>query len=320
MFGLVAFAIFVLIALAGYALAAWVRTQEEAGRVLDQRLNIIGDDRTDRGPSTLLKDQRLSSIGLFNALLVRLPLVPSLTRTIRQAGLRKRTGEVLLYIPLLACIGILFTLLLHGGVALALVIGALAGSLPLMIVHRMKRTRAYQFAEQLPDALDLIRAALQAGHGFAAALTVVASEFPDPIAQEFLEVSEETRLGLPMRDALYGMNERIDDPDLPMLVIGVLIADESGGNLAEVLDNISHTVRERFKMSRDIRVLTAQGRFSGLVLTALPFIVGLVTYFLNPTYFRPMLTNPLGHYMLAYALVSIVLGHFVVRHLAKLNV
>jgi len=319
MFTLVALAIFLLIALAGYALAAWVTTREEAGRVLAQRLRMIGGDRAGSG-SSLLKDQRLSSIGIFDALLVRLPLVPSVTRAIRQAGLRRRTGEVLLYIPLLACIGILSTLLIGGGAPLALMIGGLAGSIPLLIIHRMKHNRAHQFAEQLPDALDLIRAALQAGHGFAAALTVVASEFPDPIAQEFLEVAEETRLGLPMREALYNLNERIDDPDLPILIVGVLIADESGGNLAEVLENIGHTVRERFKLSRDIRVLTAQGRFSGTVLTALPFLVGIVTYTLNPTYFRPMLANPLGHWMLAGALAAIIAGHFVMRHFAKLNV
>jgi len=140
------------------------------------------------------------------------------------------------------------------------------------------------------------------------------------MASEFREVSEETRLGLSLREALNNLHERIDDPDLPMLIIGVLIAEDSGGNLAEVLENIGHTIRERFKMSRDVRTMTAQGRLSGMVLTALPFIVGTATYFLNPGYFKPMLTNPLGHYMLAYALISIVLGHFVVQRIARIQV
>jgi len=187
-------------------------------------------------------------------------------------------------------------------------------------VFRRKRIRAVAFAEQLPDALDLIRAAIQAGHGFTTALMVVANEFPDPIASEFREVSEETRLGLSLREALRNLNDRIDDPDLPMLIIGVLIAEDSGGNIAEVLDNIGHTVRERFKMSRDMRTMTAQGRLSGMVLTALPFLVGTVSYFLNPGYFRPMLTNPLGQYMLIYAFVSILLGHLLIQRIVRIDV
>ena len=130
------------------------------------------------------------------------------------------------------------------------------------------------FAEQLPDALDLVRAALQAGHGLMAALSVVADEFPDPVAQEFRDVVEEVRLGLPLRDALYNLAERVGDPDVALLDVGILTAQDVGGNLAEVLDNISYTIRERFKLQRDIQVLTAQGRLSGGVLTALPFFVG----------------------------------------------
>ena len=104
-----------------------------------------------------------------------------------------------------------------------------------------------------------------------------------------------------------------------MLIIGVLITDDSGGNLAEVLDNIGHTVRERFKMSRDVRTMTAQGRLSGLVLSALPIIVGGVSYFLNPTYFRPMLSHPTGQMMLAYAVFSIIAGHFMIQRIARLE-
>jgi tight adherence protein B len=239
---------------------------------------------------------------------------------LRQAGMKRRAGEVLLYIPLLGAIGMLGTLVMGGNWMIGLGVGAAAGSLPLFMVRRRRRIRAQQFAEQLPDALDLIRAALQAGHGFATALMVVASEFPDPIAEEFREVGEETRLGLSLREALNNLNQRIDDPDLPMLIIGVLITEESGGNLAEVLDNIGHTVRERFKMSREVRTMTAQGRLSGIVLSALPVIVGVVSYFLNPKYFGPMLTNPSGQMMLGYAAASIVLGHFVIQRLARLDV
>jgi len=319
MFAIVALSVFALIAAAGWALALGLRTREEKGLALERRLGLAPEQRT-HIPAPLLKDQRLSSIGVFDWVLTRLPLVPAISRVIRQAGLRRRAGEVLLYIPLLGCIALLVTILFDGGVVLGVMLGALAAATPLLVVYRMKRTRALQFAEQLPDALDLIRAALQAGHGFATALGVVANEFPNPIAEEFREVAEETRLGLPLREALYNLHDRIDDPDLPVLIVGVLIADESGGNLAEVLENISHTVRERFKMSREIRTLTAQGRLSGSVLTGLPIIVGLANYTLNPTYFKPMVTTSLGHMMLLYALGSLIVGHFVIRRLVRIDV
>ncbi len=321
MIGILALAIFVAVAMAGSALAAWTTTRDEADRKLEQRLDMAaGTSAKDKDSAPVLKDRRLSTIGVLNKVLPRIPFVPKFERAIRQAGLQRRPGEILLYVPLLACVGALVTLLTSGNLLLGLVVGAVAGSVPILMVFRRKRIRAIAFAEQLPDALDLIRAAIQAGHGFAAALMVVANEFPDPIAAEFREVSEETRLGLSLREALKNLNDRIDDPDLPMLIIGVLIAEDSGGNLAEVLDNIGHTVRERFKMSRDVRTMTAQGRLSGMVLTALPFIVGTVSYFLNPGYFRPMLTNPLGQYMLLYAFVSLLIGHFVVQRIARIDV
>ncbi|TMA76190.1 MAG: hypothetical protein E6J72_16960 [Deltaproteobacteria bacterium] len=318
MFAIVAFSVFALVAAGGWALALAVRARAEADYALEQRLGVAGRERAQR-PASLLKDQRLSSIAPLDWILLRLPFVPGITRVIR-AGLRRRAGEVLMYMPLLACIAFLLTMLVNGGVVLAFMLAMLAGAAPLIVVYRMKQTRALQFAEQLPDALDLIRAALQAGHGFATALGVVANEFPNPIAEEFREVAEETRLGLPLRDALYNLNDRIDDGDLPVLIVGVLIADESGGNLAEVLDNISHTVRERFKMTRDIRTLTAQGRLSGAVLTALPLLVGSVNYLLNPTYFNPMVTTSIGHYLLLYAFASLVVGHFVIRRIVQLDV
>ena len=319
MLGLLALAVFVVIATTGYGIASVLRNRQEVARALAQRLDMAAGPRLGVGPS-VLKDRRLSSIGSVDFLLARVPLVQSMARTIRQAGLRRRAAEVLLYIPLLACTGFLVAMLVNGHLLVALVVGACAGAVPALIIRRLKHARTTLFAEQLPDALDLIRAALQAGHGFGMALTLVATEFPDPIASEFRDVAEEMRLGLPLRDALAGLMDRIDDPDLPMLVIGILIADESGGNLAEVLANIGHTVRERFKISRDVRVLTAQGRLSGNVLTALPFIVGATMYWLNPTYFKPMTTTTLGNYMLLYVLVSVTLGHFLIRRIVRIQV
>jgi tight adherence protein B len=192
--------------------------------------------------------------------------------------------------------------------------------IPILTLQRKRTKRMRLFSEQLPDALDLIRAALQAGHSFTTAMYVVADEFPDPISEELRTVAEEVRLGLPLRDALYNLRDRVNDPNMPILIVGVLVAQEVGGNLAEVLDNTSYTIRERFKLLRDVQVMTAQGRLSGRVLTALPILVGLFLYFLNREYFQPMLDNQTGWYMLGYAVISIAIGHVLIQRIVDIRV
>jgi tight adherence protein B len=322
MSALLALLVFLALILCGYAAAVWAREQGESREALDRRLatmtgtTSIGASRS----GTLLKDERLSGIAVLNSLLGRISLVRPLVKTIRQAGLKKRAGEILLYIPLLACCIFLLTLLVGGSPRIGLLLALVGGFIPIVVVRRMRAKRMMMFAEQLPNALDLLRAALQAGHGLLTAIQVVADEFPDPIASELREVSDEVRLGLPFRDALYHLAERIDDPNLPILVIGILITQEVGGNLAEVLDNITYTIRERFKLLREIRVMTAQGRLSGGVLTALPFIVAGALTVLNPEYVKVLIDRPTGHWMIGYALGSVFVGHLLIRRLVTQKV
>jgi tight adherence protein B len=317
---LAAFLVFLCLALVGYALTGISVQQQEATESIRKRLYSTPTAAAQRMAPPLLKDQRLSSIPVLNRLLGRIRPVTRLVRMIRQAGLTNRVGEVLLYIPLLAALGFLGGMLFTGNALISVVLAGLGGVVPLLVVRRKRRVRMRLFSEQLPDALDLLRAALQAGHSFVTALYVVADEFPDPIAEELRTVAEEMRLGMPTRDALYRLRDRVDDENVPILVVGLMVAQDIGGNLAEVLDNICHTIRERFKILRDVQVMTAQGRLSGSVLTALPILVGLFMYFLNPLYFKPMLETPKGMYMLGYAAVSILIGHFVIQRIVRIHV
>src|SRR5579862_330754 len=274
MLGLAALLIFLCVALVGYAMVVSARTQAESQQAIRARLSTVArlDQNLDAPP--ILKDERLSAIPVLNTLLMRIHPVSSLMRMLQQAGMSNRVGEVVLYIVLMALLGLFGGLWWMNSVLFGLLFAALGALLPVLVVQRRRRRRMNLFAEQLPDALDLTRAALQAGHSFVNALYVVADEFPDPIAVEFRTVAEEIRLGLPMREALYRLRDRLDDPNVPVLVVGVLIAQEVGGNLAEVVENITHTIRERFKLLRDVQVMTAQGRLSGGVLTMLPIGVG----------------------------------------------
>jgi tight adherence protein B len=311
--------VFLAVALGGYAASLSVGAREKASETLSARLSSVSGPE-DRRTESLLKDRRLSQIGVFDRFLSRIQPVQRIVRLVNQAGLRKRVGEVLLYIPLLAILGYLIGMLLSGNFLICLILAGVGGSIPLLIVQRMKNKRMLLFSEQLPDTLDLLRASLQAGHSFLTALYVVADEFPDPIAEEFRTVAEEIRLGLPARDALNGLSQRVDDPNVPILVLGVLVTQEVGGNLAEVLDNIAYTIRERFKLIRETRVMTAQGRLSGMVLALLPFGVGLLLYIITPNYFAPLLETETGGWMIAYALISIFIGHMMIQRIVRIRV
>jgi len=312
--------IFASLVLAGYALATMSRGREEAKQALDRRLWTMTGSADGRLQAGVLKDRRLSTIGALDTLLPRLGFVTPLVGMINRAGLKKRVGEVVLYVPFGAGAAILLVTMATGNPALGILGGVVGAAVPLLVVRRMARRRSALFAEQLPDALDLARAALQAGHGLMAALSVVADEFPDPIAQEFREVTEEVRLGLPLRDALENLSKRVSAPDIELLEIGILVTQDIGGNLAEVLDNVGHTIRERFKIQRETKALTAQGRMSGALLTALPILVALALAILNPGYFAPMFEPGKGRYMLAYAACSLIAGHFMIRRMVRVKV
>lgn len=311
---------FFCLVLAGYGFSMWLQVRLAAQRDLVTRLRAMAGVTLDDQTGPLLKDQRLSGIPAFDALLSQTPIIAPLVRMIQQAGLRRRVGEVLLYIPLLAAIGYLVTALLGFRMPFRIILAVVLGMIPILVVSRIRANRVRKFSEQLPDALDLTRSALQAGHGLIAAFQVVSETFPDPVAQEFRYLVEEVRLGLPFRDALYNLALRVGDPNVPILVIGILTAQDVGGNLAEVIDNVTHTIRERAKLQREIQVLTAQGRLSGLVLTSLPFVVGAFMFTYNPTYFAPMVQTRTGHILLLYGAVSLFLGHLMVRRIVRIEV
>ncbi|MFN8546271.1 MAG: type II secretion system F family protein [Candidatus Binatia bacterium] len=315
--GLLAFGAVVL---GGWATSGWLRSREETRAALARRLESVvglGDATAGR---ELLRDERLSSVEWLDAALARLPLIKPFVKAVRQAGLERNMTTVILA-PVVVAASVAFLVAASDvGAAPALLVGAVAGAGPILAVYHRRRARAVRFGEQLPDALDLTRAALQAGHSLQNAFAVVAEEFPDPVAAEFRHVAEEVRLGLPLRDALHNLCARVDNADLPILTVGLLVTQEAGGNLVEVLDNVSHTIRERFKLQRDAQVLTAQGRMSGNVLTALPLAVGLGMYLLNPLYFRPMLEEPRGRAMLVYGAVSLVVGQLLMRRLTRVRV
>ena len=205
-------------------------------------------------------------------------------------------------------------------IGLALLVAVSVGFLPLMWILFRRKSRLKKFGQQLPDALELVARALRAGHSLAAGLNLVSHEMNNPIAKEFERVFEETNLGIPMEDALENMTMRIPNLDLRFFATAVILQRQTGGDLAEILDKIGELVRERFKIWGQIQALTGEGRLSGIVLLALPPVLFLAVYRLNPDYVTVLFTDPMGKKMLAGGLLMQVLGALAIRKIIDIKV
>jgi tight adherence protein B len=189
------------------------------------------------------------------------------------------------------------------------------------VVLKIKRTRRLRaFEEQFPEGLDLIARALKAGHAFATGLKMVADEMPDPVGPEFRKTFEEQNFGLPLKDALENLTHRVPSLDVRFFATAVLIQRDTGGNLSEILENLAHVVRERFKILRQVRVYTAHGRFTGWVLMALPAFLGVALYFINPDHMNLLFREQMGRLMLMGGLVMQTIGYLWIKQVIKIEV
>jgi tight adherence protein B len=214
---------------------------------------------------------------------------------------------------------------LIAGVALRMTVGWVAGgalgfSIP-FIVLRVKRTRRlHAFEEAFPEALDLISRALKAGHAFATGLKMVADEMPEPIGPEFRKTFDEQNFGLPLKESLANLTVRVPLLDIRFFSTAVLIQRETGGNLAEILENLSYVVRERFKILRQVRVYTAHGRLTGYVLLGLPVFLAIALAFINPEHMQLLFRERLGHMMLGATVIMQTIGYFWIKQVVKIEV
>lgn len=191
---------------------------------------------------------------------------------------------------------------------------------PLIWLLLRRRSRFKKFAKQLPDALELVGRALRSGHSLASGMHVVVQEMPAPISSEFGNVYESQNLGIPIEQAMKDMLRRMPNLDLKFFVTSVVIQRQTGGDLAEILDKISHIIRERFKILGQVQALTGEGRISGIVLMALPIALFFVVYHLNPDYIMLLFTDPLGRKMIASAAVLQVLGAVAIKKIVSIKV
>ena len=197
---------------------------------------------------------------------------------------------------------------------------ALGFAVPFIVVKVKRGRRLRTFEEQFPEGLDLIARALKAGHAFATGLKMVADEMPEPVGPEFRKTFEEQNFGLPLKDALENLTHRVPILDVRFFATAVLIQRDTGGNLAEILENLGHVVRERFKILRQVRVYTAHGRFTGWVLLALPMFLGIALSFINPDHMNLLFRERMGQLMLMGGLVMQVIGYLWIKQVIKIEV
>ncbi len=243
-----------------------------------------------------------------------------LARLIQQAGSKATPSAIILTAVGCAAVAGGLTLLLVRQQFAAPLAALVASAAPFAwLVHR-RTVRIKRFEEQFPEALDLLSRAIRAGHAFQTAMGMVADELSDPVGPEFKFTFDQQNYGLPLRDALNAMPERIPLLDVRFFVTAVLIQRDTGGNLSEVLDNLAHVVRERFKIHRQIRVHTAHGRFTGYVLLGLPACLAVALSLMNPEHMAPLFHERAGQMMLIGAMVMQTVGYFWIRKVIKIEV
>jgi tight adherence protein B len=314
------FSILLFLAVLAAVWALFIHRSGEGVRQLEHRLRSLGQKSVDRKEVKVERDARYSAIPAVDQLLRRLNLGQKLELLLYQAGMTMRVGVLLMMMAGFAMGGYFVGVLVMHRVAPALLFMAVAAPLPYLYVVYQKHKRMKAFSEEFPDALDLLVSALRAGLSFTAAMQIVAEESPEPVRGEFAVTVEEQGLGLDFRESLFNLSKRVDSLDLRFFVTAVVLQRETGGNLAEILENTSKLIRDRFRILGDIQTFTAQGRLTGLILFCLPFGISVFTVVITPEYFRPMIASETGKAALWVAGILQVLGALWIRKIVNIKV
>ena len=256
----------------------------------------------------LVRDEMMSSVPWLHRLMLQWSWSSKLQDYLMQSGWAIKPAKLLLMSAVLGLGSYLVSSYFLPHFYMSLPIAAAAASIPFFVVMVKRRMRLRKFEEHFPEALDLLGRAVRAGHAFTTGLEMISKESPEPLAGEFRTTFEEQNFGLPLRDALLNMTERVPIIDVRFFVTALLIQKETGGNLAEILDGLARVIRDRFRIYREVRVRTAQGRLTAGILIALPIFMMLILSVLNPKYIGVLFTDPKGPVVLIIAAVMQLIG------------
>jgi tight adherence protein B len=319
---LIALIVFVVVAVAVFLTAALLDERKARARLIRDRLATVqkAPERKPDEELALLRDEQLSKIPAFDTLLRRSERVTAMQDALLQAGMKYRAGNFIVLCLICGLVAGFATLVYTGSAAIAwagMIIGAF---LPYAFVSYRRQKRFEKFEELFPEAIDTLARAVRAGHAFTTALEMISGEIAEPLSGEFRKLFEEQKFGMPVRDALMNLTQRVPLVDVKFFVTAVMLQRETGGNLAEILDNLSYVIRERFKIQRQVRVHTAQGRLTMALLMGMPPTVVAVLLVFSPDFVRPLFADPIGHALLVGSIALQTIGYFVIRRVTRIQV
>jgi tight adherence protein B len=281
---------------------------------IEEDQSVAGDRRT-----TILKDTAVRS-NVVEEFAQRLPWSQKSARLIKQAGKDWSFGSVSLFSLIAGLVTFWLASLVNASFLMSVALGVAVGSAPYAYLYILREVRFSKFANLLPEAVDLMSRGLRAGHAIQAVLEMVGNEISDPVGIEFRALHKEQTLGLPMRDAMMGLVDRMPLDDMRFLATAILLQKESGGNLAQILDKTSAVIRERARLRGQLRIYTAQGRITGWILGAAPFIMFGIINLVNHDYEKSLFTDPFGLKMVYFGLGMMVIGILAIRKIIDIKV
>lgn len=268
----------------------------------------------------LARQELMSEIPWMNRVLIKMQISSKLKQMIDQADMHITVMRLVLFSATGGVLAFLATSMLSTSYLLMILVGLIAAAFPFLHIHMKRKKRLNKFLQLLPDALDLMARGLSAGHAFTEALQMVANEMPEPISTEFRKAYEEQNLGLSLKLALENLVQRVPLLDLRMCVTAVMIQRETGGNLAELLEKVAYTIRERFRIMEDLKTMTLSSRWSAWLLCALPIFLAIYVTIMNPGYMDVMWRDARGNRLLAIAAIMQIMGMLLVQRIMKIRI
>lgn len=284
-----------------------------------KRVRHLASGQFEMTSSGILRKEKFSDIPWLHMILSRAPGIKDLEKLRKQANAKSPLGLFILLSLFLAVMGFFIFSQLILSPMLSLLIAIISLASPWIYLQNKKKSRMKKFQRQLPEALDLIARSLRAGHAFTSGLKLTADQFDDPLGTEFQETIDEINFGISISEALKNLANRIDCPDLQFFVVSVILQRETGGNLAEIMENSARLIRERFKFHKHVKALAAEGKMSGIILVALPIFLFFVLYIINPEYVSLLLTEKVGNVILGAGGLMMLMGVAVINKLIKIK-
>ena len=317
---LAALLVFVVVTalVAGAGVFALRLPETMANRRMERRLSELSVRDEDQPQASFIRERKAGPMPALDKLFSGSG--SSLAKLIEQSGVTVAPSTIILASMMLALVCAIVSLAVFKQPFVWPLAAAMGAFVPFGWLKYRRSSRMKRFEEQFPEALDLLSRAIRAGHAFQTAMGMCADELPEPVGTEFKKAFDQQNFGLPLKETLHEMTERVPILDVKFFVTAVLIQRETGGNLAEILDNLAHVVRERFKILRQVRVHTAHGRFTGYVLLALPAALGVALSFINPEHMDLLFKERLGQLMIMGAIVMQTIGYIWIRKVIKIEV